>query len=435
MLLAKNKSARMVRPRLCLPPICGEASRAGANGRRAPFCALALGVMAVLLSSAAVCVADGEDRTETRAAASTIIELPIEKDAAAIFIRACVDTPAGNSRYRPQPWTFLLDTGSSHCVIDASHRASLGASLGTVKELSADDGSVVETFAPADIHVGGHRLRPRRRFACVDLKRVSGLIGEHLDGVLGMDALRDSVVDIDFIECRLRFQSATPSDEDHRVPIVWKYGGCPFIEGTFSGGAKVDLLVDTGALEDFAGTLSRDVFENLCKANALMPIEQTERSQLSTNRNTFRSRFGRASMFSVGRHAHADLIFATHPRLNSIGLGYLSRYRVTFDFPNDAMYLWPSRSFSKQDQYRDFTSFLISRRDGRVTVFATVKPCVDNRIRPGDELVTINGQPVAEMTIVGLRRTIAREPLQRLQLRRDGGTRHEEFDFREQAVK
>jgi hypothetical protein len=368
----------------------------------------------------------------TPAAANTIVEVPIEKDAEAIFIHASVDTFAGNEDDERKPWTFLLDTGASHCFIDESHRASLGVSLGTVENLSAADGSRVETFAPADLHVGDHTLRPRRRFVCVDLKRMSRIIGEPLDGVLGMDALRHSVVDIDFIECRLRFQSAAPRDDDHRIPLVWKLGRRPFVEGAFCDGTKLDLLVDTGCLADFAGTVRPDVFENLCKAHSLTPLDPAGRSKFATFTGTMMCRFGRASSFSVGRHTHTDLVFDTDPGGNSLSLGYLSRYRVTFDFPNSAMYLWPSTRFLKEDEYRDFTSFLVSRREGRVIVFKIVKPAAEGHVRIGDELIAINGEPVSQMSTVGMRRKLGLEPLQRLELRRDGVVREENLNFRGQ---
>lgn len=366
-----------------------------------------------------------------------ICDLPIEKDGGFIFVRASVERLSGEPNTQPKLWTFLLDTGTDRCIIDDSHRGLLGAPLKEIKNWTATDGSMMQTFTAADLHIGDLTLKPVRPFGCFDMSRHSQAIGEPLDGVLGIDSLRTSIIEIDFDNGRLRFLRSFVADDAYGVPLRWKLGGRPFVVGSFGNGTQAEFLVDTGA-EGWPGAVRADLFERLSSAGELAVIEPRrggEQPRFHTATGSIKTRIGRVASFSLGRYSrytHANLLFAVGPWSNEIGLGYLSRYVVTFDFPGSVMYLRPSRSFMKEDVDRDFTTFLVSRTDGRTTVYRIYDAKIAGKVSVGDDLVNLNGKPVSDMSLYAVRRALATDALQRIDFRRDGMVRHEVLDFRDE---
>jgi hypothetical protein len=139
---------------------------------------------------------------------------------------------------------------------------------------------------------------------------------------------------------------------------------------------------------------------------------------------------GTAKTFKLGRFETNDVRAVAHLD-NVIGLGYLSRFVVTFDFPNGAMYLRPGKQFERVDDY-DGSGLHATMTDKALrVVFCTPKgPAHRAGVTREDTIVEINGQPVNRKNQAEFRRRI-REPGAKLQVhfKRDGEDHHVELEL------
>ncbi len=91
----------------------------------------------------------------------------------------------------------------------------------------------------------------------------------------------------------------------------------------------------------------------------------------------------------------AVLIFS-EARDNLLGLGFLSRHVVTFDFPHDRLYLKKGESFDKPDE-AGMCGVSLDRSDGRTVVSAIYKgqPAAKAGIKAGDTILKLDGRDVS----------------------------------------
>ena len=100
-------------------------------------------------------------------------------------------------------YPFLIDTGCTYSVFDASMRADLGSPIGQgIGETPAGDVKTETFFSPAAT-VGKLKFSSHRPVACLDLTVVRESLGREVRGMLGVDFFRDKVVVFDFDEGRL----------------------------------------------------------------------------------------------------------------------------------------------------------------------------------------------------------------------------------------
>jgi len=333
--------------------------------------------------------------------------------------------------------TLLLDTGADHSCFDLSRRPLLGKPVGGFADREFDN-KIIEAYAPPRLDLGGFAIQPRGDVPCVDLRWLSRPLGRSLDGLLGMDALRSLAVSIDFDRGVLRLARAPGKPAGELVPLLWR--GEPGAEGPYvlaalGGAAPLEFLIDTGGIHNVAGTLETRVFDRLCERGVLSPIRNPGRLRVpgsTTRSGTSGVSVARAGVVRIGDVAVPGPIFARHPRVNSLGLGYLSRFALTFDFPRGAMYLRRGKRFSHQDTCYDLAAFSV-HRDGERTLVRTIRePTAGADIRVGDELVAINSRATRTMSVFSIRRALALEARQVLDFLRGGAARQVVLDFRDE---
>jgi hypothetical protein len=155
------------------------------------------------------------------------------------------------------PFSFLLDTGSTHTVIDPSLARRLQvpiigeAALTTVSDVHKD-----QLARLREIRVGDSTVSELG--AVVDRMDQVKLKAPGVQGVLGEDFLSQFDFLIDYKKHELHFDSAVPAGERCRIETMGQYHGQPttnrlLIETEFfeaSGGgnaARLQLQLDTGA--------------------------------------------------------------------------------------------------------------------------------------------------------------------------------------------
>jgi predicted metalloprotease with PDZ domain len=121
------------------------------------------------------------------------------------------------------------------------------------------------------------------------------------------------------------------------------------------------------------------------------------------------NREARLAHFSLGSFRHEQLLFGTG-RDNVLGIRYLSRYRITIDFPNKRLYLAKGKHFADRDKGHT-CGLLYWFRSGRLAVDAVDEkgPAYAAGARAKDIIVMLGGKPVSEWKASQVERLLTTE--------------------------
>jgi hypothetical protein len=223
---------------------------------------------------------------------------------------------------------FLLDTGAGESVIDARCAAGLGLKAGRSRAvLGVHSTTIARQFSGFGGRVGGLPL-PGALLG-LDLSAVSAACGQPIDGILGLDFLRQHLVQIEYASARVRFYrrgEMRPAGE--AFPLVRRNDAlCVRVE---VDGAPRLLRLDTG-----------------CDS----PLQIVASSGLGTNgegasvaAGARAPRHGRATL-ALGSLRFPNIEAGIHPRPlfpgedGLLGNGVLSRFTLTIDAAGRRLFL------------------------------------------------------------------------------------------------
>jgi hypothetical protein len=219
--------------------------------------------------------------------------------------------------------------------------------------------------------------------------------------------LRQHRIRIDFDAGKLAFLDALEVDPGTPISLTQveqRYSA------TFSvAGEEEEFEIDTGLGGLQSGDLNAKLCERLMKARKIRNVSKDCSVSLV---GYSEDQIMDLEDFCCGPFTHRHLYFGQSQN-NLLGLHYLSRYIVTFDFPNQRMYLRKGKRFDQLD-LRDQSGLHILRSDGQtvVQVVDAGSPAARAGIEPKDILLQL-GDLDAEKT---------KMPVLRQQLARDGET-------------
>ncbi len=281
--------------------------------------------------------------------------------------------------------------------------------------------SAFEKFKAPLMRYGGITAAPVDEVVCHDLRPVSYALGETIDGLLGMDLLCLHTISIDFDAGRLEIYPAAGPQFGTPVPLEWDHLAAfriPHVVADFGDGTRQLLKLDTGFGTTFAGGLSAESYDRLVEAGQLKPLGPHAQAAFAAADRVVQGALARADRCTVGANTHNTLLFAKM-RTGRLGLGYLSRYIVTFDFPNSVMYLRPGKGFPRADTWEMSGLDLVRSREGiTVAAVADCSPGATAGIRNGDLIVAVGGKSVQNMSLSAFRRTVASRQRHVIRVRR-----------------
>jgi len=299
--------------------------------------------------------------------------------------------------------SFLLDTGASCSAIDLTLRELLGEPRGTRTLRTSVGPTRVKTYAWPQAVLGNRPLRTDSSVSCVDLSYLRRIGNVDVSGVIGMDILRNCRVLIDFDRGIVRFIDRLPEDRESlgtKIPIQFGEDGCPTISGRVARDRAENFQIDTGA---DTNSLRDELYDELLDRNLVV----TKSSYATgTAAGDVRGERGRLHIFAIGPFTRKQMRFS---RMNPSALGrqYLARFRVTFDFPGEAVYLREGEQFN-QPEPRATCGLAINWVDGAVQVQGVQKdgPGEKAGIRAQDVLVRVAGKPAEEFDHFELRQLL-----------------------------
>lgn len=228
---------------------------------------------------------------------------------------------------------FIVDTGASATLFDKSLESKLGKSLGGTTLSHWGNQTKSEVYAAPKLHLENTLLLTGSHVFTWDFKQLSSQAGRPIMGILGMDCLRHYCIQLDFETWKMRFLDSDHLDTAHlgnAIPlaITGEQGGRPFIhQGSIVGDAGTNLMIDTGYRND--GAVESGAFQREVREQRLQADGSAINGQHSGRVWFSKSVWNGETYTNVLIGADANLI----------GLRFLARHLVTFNFPKQTMYL------------------------------------------------------------------------------------------------
>jgi hypothetical protein len=302
-------------------------------------------------------------------------------------------------------YRFDLDTGASGWVFDDSLRRLLGPVIDRVTIKAGGFSLRTDLYAMPAMRIGGMAVDSSAGAACAPLRESLLLDGLDVYGGVCTKFLRDKIFQVDFDAGKLRFVSHVPQDAGERLPLGWK-DHLPYLELDLGGAGKEEFQIDTGYCSLGAGSLREALWEQLAASGGIKPL-RTADAEVRTVLGARSTRHAKIDCFRVGPFSHQGLVFQ-HSERSTLGLGYLSRYVVTFDFTRSAIYLKPGREYARRDRH-DLAEIAFVGVDGKTLVGRVGRDGAADRagLKDRDELVEVDGVPARKMSAFGLCRLFA----------------------------
>ena len=336
-------------------------------------------------------------------APEVLAEFTVPSDANLIFVPV---------RFDEEQYLFCLDTGSTTTIFDVSLKNRLGKRILWPKKGKAAFGKPfkVEYFPAPQAYLGPLNLKDCTIIGVVDLELVSSALARKAHGIIGMDFLKKYVVQIDFDNRTVLFIESKrdvgilplfgPAKNEHPEwgqPLSIKYQflcGLPLVKGRIVNDIPVNFMVDTGhVIPQVDGDLKSRIFKKVCSKIELETKEGFNRAAV-------------IDKFSIGSFEYRDAVFY-ESNDSSLGMGFLHRHLVTFDFPNQKMYLKKGRHFDSPSETHvsiGGLGFELRRRRNNIFVDSIDQngPAYKKGIRQNDIIVKFDNQDISSYGLVEL---------------------------------
>jgi hypothetical protein len=230
---------------------------------------------------------------------------------------------------------FLFDTGTAISCIDQSLEPRLGRRLGPATVIHFGVKHEGSLYPAPRLFIGGTLLKSSGTpIATFDFRRTAPDGVLRFLGILGMDVLENYCVQMDFDAHELRFlksRRTAPRSWGKGFPLITAEDGCPALMENLLGATNPVSIVDTGF--NYDGWLTADCFQQWTNQPPRWDFGEKGLHYGLLGGETYTS----LNLKEIDPRSAA--VEDPRPRLNGIGLRFLARHRVTFDFPNHAMHL------------------------------------------------------------------------------------------------
>ncbi len=320
--------------------------------------------------------------------------------------------------YQGKEYQFALDTGSSYTTFDDSFKDKLGKRFLWPMKVHVLEGMgskevLVEDFRIDEAYLGSLRLNERHFIQVMDFDLLEP--GNNFNGIIGMDFLQKHIVQIDFDNRKVIFfrgkkdfdllSMFKPKENKHpewgeAIPLSTKlFSNVRFVSVEFPHKIRDEFLVDTGWPNP--PSLKSKIFDKVFSYNKPKDKKQDVNSPSAGS-----SGYALAQMideFSVGSFKYDNNIIL-RSYMSLLGMGFLSRHLVTFDFPNNMMYLKKGKNFDKPSSINVkiplIAGCLLESENHVISSVDPNGPAYQKGVRNGDILIKICDQDISNMSFI-----------------------------------
>jgi hypothetical protein len=194
-----------------------------------------------------------------------------------------------------------------------------------------------------------------------------------------------------------------PQDAGERFQVLY-WRGVPAIEVQIHGIGDVPFLIDTGLVSDDAGNLNGEAANSLTQWR-LAEFEDSATMSADISGEAEELQSVRIKMMKLGSHAMVDvpMSIGMGNSPSSLALGFLSRFNITFDFPNRTIYLKKNKNFDRP--YRSTSGGIAFARDDAGVIVDRVRegsPTAAAGIRAKDIVLKVGDQDASSARLFKL---------------------------------
>lgn len=320
-----------------------------------------------------------------------------------------------------QQYSFVVDTGSTGNFVDAAKTPALPL-LGKRERVNGGDEHPLCSLRGA--FFGKSRIPTGAEAIQIDLSGIRKACGYDICGVLGMSCLWTHILEIDFDRGRLSFLKSVPDSAGSAFRLFRDRLERPMLSIDVSEDDSIPFMVDTG----FCGVgitakLRKGRFELLYEQGLIELLDGDVHSVKFEGYSHVRR--GCLSTLALGDTTHRR-IGVCEGNQSALGLCFLSRYVVTFDFPNQQLYLKPGKRISEPDRL-NMSGVGVWRSVAEGVEIALVDPNSPGSaagLKAGDQILKFDGKDASSISLFKLRTLLATESLRiKLEVENSAGRR------------
>jgi hypothetical protein len=293
-------------------------------------------------------------------------------------------------------YPFCIDTGCVQNAYDSSLRGILGDRLSDSLVDTPNGICKIQQYREPTATIGKLIFKTGEPVCVTDLSNFRAATGHEIYGLIGLDFLKQNTVRIDFDRGKLYFLRDPGTQPGVAITMVNSPLG-PCVDADLPIG-KHRFVIDTG-YRGHSGGLRKDAYDLLLTQGHLHPIAEEKAQTLgAVTKHVCAS----LDTLATGSFMHRELVFNREEN-SYLGLAYLSRFNVTFDFPRSTLYVTKSQYYDSSDPV-GLSGLHLLRRNGRDVVMSVDEnsPAEKSGIKPGDILLRLDGKPVNQQRIHSL---------------------------------
>jgi hypothetical protein len=334
--------------------------------------------------------------------------------------------PDGDALFLPvtidgQEYSFFVDTGFSCNVVDATLAPALPL-LARRERLTGGESQPVRSLRGA--FVGKAQLLAGTEAVQLDLSDFRKALGHDIFGILGMPFLRSHILEIDFDRGELSFLKSAPNSAGREFRLFRDRTERAMLSIDITEDDSIAFVIDTGLVGVGAAVNLRNARFDQLYEQGLIELHSSK-SKGVTIEGHHQSRRGWLHTLALGDITHRR-VGVSEGRESALGLCFLARYIVTFDFPNQRLYLRPGRRVAEPDRLNLSGLGTWRIRTSEVEI-ASVDPNSPGRaagLKPGDRILKYDGKSVSTISLFKLRTILATEgTLIKLEVENSAGRR------------
>jgi predicted aspartyl protease len=310
------------------------------------------------------------------------------------------------------PAYFLLDTGAGASCIDQAFAKGIGLEITGKFEAKGVGGSEDAGFLELNSLELGDLKMFQQKIVSLNLSPLNIYEGREIQGILGYDFLSRFVFEIDYQANIITFYE--PKSFNYtgagEVLEIELYGNTPHIKAIIDGEYEGLFNLDTGSRK------SIDLHAPFVEKHGFLKkytktIEAFAGAGIGGQTKSLQTRIKSILIGNFlikepicGLSLAEEGAFKSEKTQGNIGGGILKRFKVIFDYEGKKIILEKNDLFDEKDEL-DKSGLLIVWKDGKFLIQNIFEnsPARKAKIEPGEEIISINDEPVSRYTLSQLR--------------------------------